>query len=116
MNYIQYSKLALCLLIAVSISSCEKDDPVIPNEEELITTLAYSLTPVSGGNTVILMFRDLDGDGGVSPVIQGGTLEPNTTYKGSLELLDETESPIENISDEIKEEDEAHQFFFQVKN
>lgn len=38
------------------------------NESELITSLNYVLTDTSG-QQVILAFKDLDGDGGVSPVI-----------------------------------------------
>ncbi|MGB1248628.1 MAG: hypothetical protein ACPG4Z_07060 [Chitinophagales bacterium] len=93
--------------------SCEKDDPEIPNEEELITTLTYTLTPSSGGDGVIMTFTDLDGDGGDAPVISGGTLAANTTYTGSLDLLNALETPAESITEEIEEEDEEHQFFFE---
>ena len=94
------------------LTACEKDDPVIPNEEELITTLTYTLTPSGGGATVTLSFRDLDGDGGNDPTIGGGTLAANKTYTGTLELFNEVETPRENITTEIQEEDEEHQFFF----
>ena len=100
------------LSTSLFLVSCEKDDPVIPNEEELITTLNYTLTPQGGGDTVILSFQDLDGDGGNAPVITSGTLAANQSYTGSLELLNEAESPAEDITEEIKEEDEEHQFFF----
>jgi len=102
------------ILMAVAvISSCKKDkDVVIPNEEELITTVNYTLTPVGGGTEVTMTFKDLDGDGGNDPVITGGTLAANTTYNGTLELLNETESPAEDITEEIEEEDADHQFFF----
>ncbi len=100
------------LLSLVMISSCKKDKTVIPNEEEVITTLNYTLTPVGGGTTVTMTFQDLDGDGGAEPVITGGTLVANTTYTGALELLNETETPAEDITAEIKEEDADHQFFF----
>lgn len=95
-------------------ASCEKDDPQIPNEEEVITTLTYTLTPVSGGDVVTLTFQDLDGDGGNAPVITGGTLEASKAYVGELSLLNETEDPAGDIGAEIKEEDEDHQFFFQA--
>lgn len=95
----------------MTFTSCNDDDVEIPNEEELITTLSYTLTPATG-NPVILIFQDLDGDGGNDPVITNGTLEANTEYNGSLELLNESESPAENITEEIEEEAEEHQFFF----
>lgn len=95
-----------------TLSACEKKDPKIPNEEEVITTLTYTLTPINGGNTVVMSFKDLDGDGGNAPEITGGTLMANETYNGVLELLNEVASPAENITTEIEEEDEGHQFFF----
>jgi hypothetical protein len=102
------------LAAVVWFSACEDDDPVIPNEEEVITTMTYTLVPNGGGTTVVMSFRDLDGDGGDDPVITGGTLAANTTYSGSLELLNETETPVEVITEEIEEEDDEHQFFFQT--
>jgi len=98
--------------VAILFSACEKT-PVIPNEEEVITTLRYSLTPNGGGTTVVLTFQDLDGDGGNAPVVTGGTLEANKTYTGDIILLNETESPADSISNEVLEEDLEHQLFFE---
>ena len=107
--------LFIALLITASLffTACEKDDPEPIVEPELITTLKYNLTPVSGGTTITLNFQDLDGDGGNAPTITGGTLAANEIYTGTIELLNEAESPVENITEEIEEEDEEHQFFFQ---
>jgi len=58
--------------------------------------------------------RDLDADGPNPPVITSPELMANTTYQGSIELLNETESPAEDITEEVAEEDDEHQFFFQV--
>lgn len=106
--------LAVSLLVITLIfTACKKDDPVIPNEEELITTLNYTLTPTGGGTATILSFQDLDGDGGTAPTITGGTLTANQIYTGILVLLNEAASPVESITEEIVAEDEEHQFFFQ---
>jgi hypothetical protein len=91
---------ALPLFSILFFTACEKDDPEVPNEEELITTLIYTLTPEDGGN------------GGNAPVIVNGTLAANTTYAGALSLLNETETPAESISEEVEEEADEHQFFF----
>jgi len=99
--------------IAISLSACKKD-PEIEDPEEVITTLNYTLTPASGGSAVTLSFQDIDGDGGDAPIYTVGTLAANTTYSGSLELLNESESPAEDVTEEIEEEDEEHQFFFQT--
>lgn len=102
----------LLFSIVVLSTSCDKEEPMIPNEEELITNVTYTLTPDNGGDTVTMTFEDLDGDGGNDPVITGGTLDANQNYSGVLRLTNETETPAENITDEIAEEDEEHQFFF----
>ncbi len=113
----RFTSISAILLASFTLilTSCDKDDPIIPNEEELITTVNYTLTPTpdNGSGVVVLSFIDLDGDGGNDPVIVGGTLQANSQYTGSLELLNEAESPAENITEEIQEEDEDHQFFFE---
>ena len=100
----------------ISIISCSDDpeDPIIENEEEVITTLTYTLTPSEGGSAVVLSYQDLDGDGANEPTITNGTLSAETTYSGSMTLLNETESPAESITEEIEEEDADHQFFFET--
>jgi hypothetical protein len=93
--------------------SCSSDDPDPVNEEEVITTITVVLS-ATGQNDVTLQSRDLDGDGPDAPVITvSGSLAPNTTYAGSITLLNETESPVEDITEEVEEEDEEHQFFFE---
>ena len=106
------------LAAAFLFVSCSNDDdtPVPVNEEEVITTMTLTLTPADGGTAVVFQTRDLDGDGPNDPVITTAGLEVNTTYNGSIVLLNETESPAENITEEIEEEDEDHQFFFQVSD
>ena len=110
------TKLILSTLLLGAIISCKKDDPVEPvitNEQEVITTLNYTLTNSNDATEVItLSFVDIDGDGGNDPIITGGTLNANTIYNGSIELLNETETPAEDVTEEIQEEDEDHQFFF----
>jgi len=106
--------LGLSIFMLTLFISCEKD-PEVPNEEELITTVTYTLTPVTTGEKVTLTFKDIDGDGGNAPVITyTGELKTGTTYNGELSFLNEAENPAENITEEIEEEDEDHQLFFAV--
>ncbi len=105
-NYV----LAFAVLFLLS---CEKDDPKIENEVELITTMTYRLT-ATDGTVVEGKFQDLDGEGGNPPVITPLNLRANTTYTGSLTLLNELENPVENVTTEIAAEDKEHQFFFQA--
>jgi hypothetical protein len=105
--------IAAFFLATLVFASCKKD-PIIPNEEELITTIRYTLTPSTGGTPVVLSWTDLDGDGGGNPVVVGGTLQASTTYSGNLEVLNESVSPAEDITEEIMDESDVHQFFFQT--
>ncbi len=109
--------LAFLFIATLVFTGCSDDDvPELPdliNEEEVITTMTITLTPVGGGTAVTLQTRDLDGDGPNAPVVtMGSVLAENTTYTGSIVLLNETETPAEDITEEIEEEDEEHQFFF----
>lgn len=103
-------------LAVIGLFSCSKDepnDPVIPNEEELITTMIWQLIPASGTDTVTFSFTDLDGDGGLPPVFKVDTLEANQQYTAQIILLNELVSPEENITDEVTAEASDHQFFYQ---
>ncbi len=103
------------LLCTIILFNCKKPEPIIVNEEELITTLIYTLSSTS--DTVVCKFKDVDGDGGNAPLnTVSKTLTPNILYKGALVLLDESGTTPENINTEIEEEAEAHQFFFQNEN
>ncbi len=104
--------LTLCIA-AISFTSCSNDDdnPDPVNEEEIITTMNVTLSATGG--TITLQSQDLDGDGPNAPEITvSGSLAANTTYNGSIELLNETETPAEDITEEVEEEDDEHQFFF----
>ena len=105
------------IAFAAVLSCNDSDDPIIINEEEVITTVTATLTPVGGGTVITLQSRDLDGDGPNVPVITiSGNLAPNTTYSGAIEVLNETVTPAENITEEVEEEGDEHQFFFTPTN
>lgn len=110
--------LSLSLVATLFFASCSNDDnqPVAVNEEEVITTLTATLT--GGGQTITLKSQDLDGaEGPLAPVVTvSGNLATNTTYSGSLDLLNEAASPAESITEEILDEADDHQFFFNVSN
>lgn len=111
------NKLTALLVLTLIFTACNDDDPGVVNEEEVITTVNVTLTPVGGGATVNLQWRDLDGENGPNAAtITGGTLVAGTVYNGTIELLNETETPVEDITEEIEEEDDEHQFFFAFTN
>jgi hypothetical protein len=107
----------ICLMtIVFFFASCDNDDPEIPNEEELITTLIYTLTPVGGGSIQTMIFQDLDGEGGNAPLVSGAALEVNKSYKASIVLTNELANPSEDITAEVRAEGDAHQFFFESQS
>ncbi len=109
--------LILSLVIFMTLQSCSKPDaPIIPNEGELITTVQVTLIPTEGGETTVMEFKDLDGDGPKAPVIKNGTLKANTTYNGSIKILNELNTPTIDITQEIETEKEAHQLFYSIGN
>ena len=100
--------------IIFTFTSCSKDDdpaPEVVNEEEVITTLEVTLT--SGSSTIIMKTQDLDGDGPNPPVVTvSGNLTSGIVYDGAIKVLNELETPAEDITEEVEEESDEHQFFF----
>ena len=67
------------------------------------------------GEEVILTTIDLDGDGPDEPVTTvSGSFSENTVYTGAARFLNETETPAEEITDEVVEEADEHQVFYTV--
>ncbi len=105
--------LAIFSMGALILTSCSSDDDSAPvSEEEVITTMEVMLT--DGTDTVKLRFFDADGaDGPTAPTSTvSGALKASTTYTGSILILNATESPAEEVNEEIKEEAAEHQFFY----
>jgi len=117
MKFNSLLSVGLTIVILTIFSSCdkkEKEDPIIPNEEELITSLYFTLIDTLANDTVLFSFKDLDGDGGNDPEIINGELQANTNYIGKIGLYNESVDPRENITIEIQNEADHHQFFFIV--
>lgn len=121
-----YTIILAALFISFLIG-CKKDNdtpsPISPttppvNEEELITSLIISFVDTAGVQpTVQYAFRDPDGDGGNAPtqhdVIR---LVANTYYNATVQLLNESVSPAEDITLEVEEEATEHLFCYDVTN
>jgi len=109
---------SLTLVAAIGLAACE-DDPTNPegNEQELITRVEISLTPVGGGAAIVSNIVDPDGLGPLAPEAQDGAiaLVPGTTYNGSVRFLDASDpDDIEDITIEVAEEDDEHRVFYTV--
>lgn len=101
---------ALLLAAPLFATSCkdDKEDPTPDDENELITTVRYTLTPTGGGSAVTVEYKDLDGAGGNAPTIGSLTLAPNTTYTGAVSFLDESKNPASDITAEVNAENYEH--------
>ena len=102
----------LTLSLLISFLSCsDNDSPELIQEEEVITSVIATLQ--AGSDTVTLSSVDLDGDGPNEPVITvQGSLKSDTTYSGAVKFLNESISPVEDITEEVAEEAEEHQVFY----
>jgi hypothetical protein len=104
------------VFLVVALAACdstEPDDDEGAGEEELITRVVLTLD--DGGETVTATADDPDGDG-VDIQVETLTLTPGTVYDGTIEVYNDlADEPVEqDITAEIEEEDDEHQFFYTV--
>lgn len=87
---------------------------MIPNEEEIITTIAVTFEDQSGIDTpVTFRFFDGDGAGGNPPsVFDTIRLQQSSIYNAHILLLNETLTPPDTISNEVRNEGVDHLFCF----
>jgi hypothetical protein len=108
---------ALFFMMIITSIGCKKDPIVDPNEYELITTLRITLTQKISGAQSVFEFQDLDGEGGQPPSkFDQIILDKGTGYDCSLELLNESADPVDNITAEIVQEGEDHEIFLSATN
>lgn len=97
------------------VASCKPDDPVDPNEEELITKVQLTFTDsANASNTWQVIYTDPDGDGGNGPTrFDSIALDSGKTYNVAIALYDESDGGnIQNITDEVQEEAAEHLFCY----
>ena len=109
LNYLLFAVLTLFVFTA-----CE-DDEVVPeeeNEEEVITDVTLIFTSDAGA-VVTASAQDPDGEGVQELVVQNEIkLQSGTNYTLTFDIMNNLETPGEDIGDEIAEEDDEHQLFF----
>ncbi len=124
-----FSILAIIILTTFMVG-CKKDEdtpkPAAPSsgggapvhEEELITSAILSFVDTAGVQpSVQYAFRDPDGDGGNAPTEHDTIrLVANTYYNATIQLLNESESPAEDITLEVQQEDDEHLFCYSPSN
>ena len=65
---------------------------------------------------VVKAFYDADGQNVNVAKVQMDTihLAANTTYGCRIEILDATKNPVDTVTNEVEEENDQHQFFFET--
>jgi hypothetical protein len=110
----QFMKVALgALFTSALITSCKKDEVVEPNQEEVITTMKLTFVPIGGGATLTYQFKDTDGPGGTVATQDQIVLSPSKSYNVTVQLLNETKTPAEDITLEVAAEADAHRFYYE---
>ncbi len=111
-NYV----LLILFGLMVSFSSCESEDPIEELEQELITDVTLIFTEVdAAGAAVGIPFEVSASDPqgielGTNPVVETINVEAGKRYLLEISLFNSVEN--EDITVEIEEEDEEHQFYF----
>ena len=114
MKFSTITFLALCLV--ATLTGCgddhghDHDHHGHDHENEVMTTVNLTFSPASGGDNLVFAWRDADGAG--NPVIDDITLAEGETYTLDIQILNELEDPAEDVTLELQDELDEHQFFF----
>ena len=121
--------IALCLFVL--IFACSKDDPDPAHEGEVITKVTLQVSKVGSSNPTTYDFEveghghghddseeedhdeeeDEDHEGGHIEI----ELEANSTYNVSISFYNDSDPDnVENMTSEIIEEKDEHQFFYEI--
>jgi hypothetical protein len=123
-NLFKSFMIILSILILSIFNSCKKDDltnPPVENEHPPATTVIMRLikSNISGqasSDTLKVTVRDTTVIKG-KPFLDGAfNLISGQLYKGSFILLDESTSPITDLTEDIIKEKDGHIFIFNLKS
>jgi hypothetical protein len=107
------------ILSVLLLSGCGTDDPKKEDVPELITKATMTFTPASG-SPVVATATDPDGAGVQNMKVDGPiNLTKNTSYVLTIKLINGLASVGQDgydVSAEVEEEGDEHQFFFSWTN
>tara|TARA_Y100001954_G_scaffold130429_1_gene139439 strand:- start:911 stop:1528 length:618 start_codon:yes stop_codon:yes gene_type:complete len=111
-NYLMLAMVATSLIF----TGCKKDDvdPDHEHEGEIITDVKLVFTNTSDASDVVeARAQDPDGEGVQElAILDEISLDTSKTYTLTFEIMNNLETPGEDIGAEIAEEDDEHQVFF----
>jgi hypothetical protein len=85
-------------------------------EQEVISRVSLTVTPVGGGTAQTIYIDDPDGLGPIAPSAQVGTLQlrRGTSYTGSVQFENRLVNPPEDITEEVAEEADEHMVIYTI--
>jgi hypothetical protein len=111
-NFFQWM-MAVAVISGVSMSCSKDDNDEAGNEEELITTLRVTMVETGAAGSSTFTFRDIDGPGGQAPTtFDSIVVNASRNYSVTLQFLNESVSPAEDITTEVLAEADDHQVYF----
>ena len=115
-NYFKSYCFYALITVGLLVTGCSDDDeaPEPENEEEVITDVVLIFTNDADATDVVTA-RAQDPDGaGVQElaILDEISLDASKSYTLTLDIENNLESPGEDITEEIEEEADEHQFFF----
>lgn len=108
--------LYLLSALTIAFSSCESEDPIQENDGEVITDVTLTFQELDGSNNPVgtpFSFKASDPEGietGATPTVEDVVLTKGKKYRMSIEVYNSIAG--EDITEEILEEGDEHQFFF----
>lgn len=108
----------ILFISSILLSACKRDkddvaNPQKPDEQELITTIKVSFkkSPAST-DSLVFVWQDPDGDGGILPVVDPIQITTEYTYLSVRVLNESNPMNVDDISEEIYDNGFEHQLFY----
>ncbi len=100
-------------LAMISFNACKDDDKDDnhDDENELITTAKITFTHSVSGTTKTFGWSQPGGPG-TTITVDTIRLHPDSLYQAAITILDESKNPVSDVTEEIKELQDDHQFFY----
>lgn len=106
--------IAALSVATLALAACGDSTTAPGADQEVISRVTLTLTPSGGGTPITAYIDDSDGAGPMPPSAQVGTLSftAGASYNGTILFENRLETPPENITEEVEEEDDEHRVFY----
>ncbi|MCS6991755.1 MAG: hypothetical protein NZL95_07825 [Chitinophagales bacterium] len=107
-------QFAVILLFLIAVACRDENPPPPAHPSEVITTVQLKFSSVDDPSEEFwVVFSDPDGIGGNPPVrFDSIRLKSTKTYECEITLIDESHTPAHDLTHEIEQEADDHQFYF----